>query len=338
MVREEHRLPRRSSECEAERFRYLWATAPPRLLIIRRGKLLSKILMLMPITFTLAFIANDKPRLATLLLATAFGLTSCAALQPPNPSGPTGTEPLYPILFTEDSNRKESIAAALNRLAQQTANSSSIDTQLQPVTATILNFTPKANSNLYLPKVGANAIMSEEETRESLRRFIREWQEVIGADPAKLSLVERVDQPDGSKLANYEQRTFRYPLRGNYGKLQIRFTADRRILNLTSTCIPDAERMQTILSGVSIRLKAEDAVKQVRDKGLEYTDPQGNKLTFKVPAADAINPRGLVTYILQSKDKPDALEFRLAWEMELSNAPVKIAYIDAVSGDTIAVE
>ncbi len=42
MVRECLRLARRSSECEAERFRYLWATAPPRLLIIRRGKLLSK--------------------------------------------------------------------------------------------------------------------------------------------------------------------------------------------------------------------------------------------------------------------------------------------------------
>ncbi len=289
-------------------------------------------------TFTLASIANHRPRLATLILVTALGLTSCAALQPPNPSGPRGTEPLYPILFAEDSHRKESIAVALHRLAQQAGNSGSIDTQLQPVTATILNFTPKANSNLYLPKVGATAIMSEEETRESLRRFIKEWQELIGADPAKLSLVERVDQPDGSKLASYEQRPFRYPIRGNYGKIQIRFTADRRILNLTSTCIPDAERMQTTLSGVSIRLKAEDAVQQVRDKGLDYTDPQGNKLTFKVPAAGAINPRGLVTYILPSKDKPDALEFRLAWEMELSNAPVKIAYIDAVSGDTVAVE
>ncbi len=292
----------------------------------------------MPITFTLAFIANSRPRLATLLLATLFGLTGCAALQPPNPSGPRGTEPLYPILFTEDSRRKESIPVALNRLSQQAGNSGSLDTQLQPVTGTILNFAPKGNSNLYLPKVGATAIMSEEETRESLRRFIREWQELIGADPAKLSLVERVDQPDGSKLANYEQRPFRYPVRGNYAKLQIRFTADRRVLNLTSTCIPDAERMQTALSAVTIRLKAEDAVQQLRDKGLEYAAPQGNKLTFKAPAGTAINPRGLVIYILPSKDKPDALEFRLAWEIELSEAPVKIAYIDAVSGDTIAVE
>jgi hypothetical protein len=292
----------------------------------------------MPTIPTLAFVATHRPRLASLLLATALGLTGCAALQPPNPNGPRGNEPLYPILFSEDSHRKESIAVALNRLSQQAGNSGSADTQLQPVTATILNFTPKANSNLYLPKVGAAAIMSEEETRESLRRFIKEWQELIGADPAKLSLVDRVDQPDDSKLANYEQRPFRYPMRGNYGKLQIRFNADRRVLNLTSTCIPDAERMQTTLAGVSIRLKAEDAAQQVRDKGLEYTDPRGNKLTFKVPVTGAINPRGLVVYILPSKNEADALEFRLAWEIELSDAPIKTAYLDAVSGDTIAVE
>src|SRR6266508_2976618 len=323
MVREWHRPARRLSGCEAERFRYLWATAPPRLLLYDAVNFYRNI---NPIT--VAFMTNYRPRLATLLLATALGLTSCAALQPPILSGPRGTEPLYPILFTEDSQRKESIAVALNRLTQQAATSDSTDTQLQPVTATILNFTPKAKSNLYLPNVGASAIMSEEETRESLRRFIREWQELIGADPAKLSLIERVDQPDGSKLANYEQRPFRYPIRGNYGKLQIRFTADRRVLNLTSTCIPDAERMQTTLSGVSIRLKAEDAVQRVHDKALEYVDPQGNKLTFKIPAAGAINPRGLVTYILPAKDQPDALQFRLAWEIELSDAPVKIAYID----------
>ncbi len=285
----------------------------------------------------LAFIANHKLRLVASLLA-MLSLTSCAALQPPNPSGPRGNEPLYPILFTEDSHRKESVAVALNRLAQQTGNSGSTDTQLQPVTATILNFTPKANSSLYLPKVGATAIMSEEETRESLRRFIKEWQELIGADPAKLSLVERVDQPEGSKLANYEQRPFRYPIRGNFGKLQIRFTTDRHLLNLTSTCIPDADRMQTALSAVNVRLKAEDAVQQIRDKGLEYTDPQGKMLAFRIPASGAINPRGLVTYILPSKDTPDALEFRLAWEIELSNAPVKIAYIDAINGDTITAE
>lgn len=276
--------------------------------------------------------------LAVPLLATTLALASCAALQPPDATGPKGNEALYPVLFTEDSHRKEAIAVALNRLVVLTGTPDSIGTKLQPVTTTILNIAPTANSNLYLPKVGATAAMTEEETRESLRRFIREWQELIGSDPAKLSLVERVDQPDGSKLANYEQRPFRFPIRGNYGKLQIRFTADRRVLNLTSSCIPGAERIQTSLSAYSVRLKSTEATQQLRGSGLEYRDAKGTKVSISVSAASEINPRGLVVYILPSQERTDALEFHLAWEMELSNAPIKLAYIDAVTGATVAVE
>jgi hypothetical protein len=325
------------SRWEAERFRYLWATAPPRLLIIRRGKLSIEMSANTPRTFVLALIADHRVWLAVPLLTTALGLASCAALNPPGATGPRGDTSLYPILFTEDSRRKESIAVALNRLALQAGTSDS-GAQLQPVTATILNISPKAGSSLYLPKVGAAAVMNEEETRESLRRFIKEWQELIGSDHAKLSLLERVDQPDGTKLANYEQRPFRYPIRGNYGKLQIRFTSDRRVLNLTSSCIPDAERIQTSLSGYSIRLRSRDAVQQLRQKGLVHTDAKGTIVNFKIPAASGITPRSLVTYILPAKDNPGALEFHIAWEIEFSNAAIKFAYVDAITSETIAVE
>jgi hypothetical protein len=291
-----------------------------------------------PRTFVLAIIADHKVWLAALILAMTLAFASCAALQPLSPGGPRGIGLPYPVLFTEDTQRKESVAVALNRLVSVNGNTDSGAAQLQPVTATILNLSPKANANLYLPKVGATAVMNEEETRESLRRFIKEWQELIGADPAKLSLVDRVDQPDGTKLANYEHRPFRYPIRGNYGKLQIRFTTDRRVLNLTSSCIPDAERIQTSLSAFSIRLRSREAIQKMRENGVAYTDSKGTTLNFKIPAASEINPRGLVTYILPSKDKPEALEFHLAWEMELSNTPAKFAYIDAITGETVAVE
>jgi hypothetical protein len=282
--------------------------------------------------------ANHQVRLAILLLATTLAVTSCAVLQPPGASGPRVNEPLYPLIFTEDSRRKEALTVALNRLAVQAGNYNATDAQAQPVTAATLSFSPKANSSLLLPKVGATAVMNEEETRESLRRFIKEWQELIGADPSKLSLVERVDHPNGSKVANYEQRPFRYPIRGNYGKLHIQFSADRRILNLSSTCVPDADRMQTALSALSVRLKAEDAVREMREKGLSYADPRGNQLNLKLPAASAINPRGLVIYIVASKNRPEALDFHLAWEMELSDAPIRIAYLDAITGETVAVD
>lgn len=282
---------------------------------------------------------NHKVRLAILLLASVLALDSCAALELPSATGPRGPNSLYPVLLMEDSNRREAVAVAVNRLARLSGNSSGAEAQLQPVTSTILSLPPNTSGNLYLPKIGATSVMTEEETRESLRRFIREWQELIGADPIKLSLVERVDQPDGSKLANYEQRPFRYPIRGNYGKLQIHFATDRRILSLTSSCIPDAERIQTSLPAFSsLRLKSKDAAQKLRDDGLVYTDSKGNKVDSTLPAASEIKPRQLVVYILASKNQPEALEFHIAWEIELGNAAVKIAYLDAISGEIIAVE
>jgi hypothetical protein len=286
----------------------------------------------------MAFMPTNKVRNTILLLTLSLVAGGCASLQPPSATGPRGNEPVYPVLFAEDSQRREASVLALNQLMQSTGNSEAFAPQLQPITATIGSLPADSSRSLYLPKVGAGGIMNEEETRESLRRFIRASRELIGSDPAKLSLVERVDQPDGSKLAVYEQRPFRYPIRGNYGKLQIRFTADRRIINLSSTCIPQADRIQTYLAAFSAGVKAEDAVKQIRENGIIYTDSKGNSSNLKIPQASEINPQGLVTYILPSKSQPDALEFHLAWQIQLGNAPVKTAYVDAVNGETIAVE
>jgi hypothetical protein len=276
--------------------------------------------------------------LVMILFGWALVLNSCAALQPPSATGPRTSNDLYPILVTEDTQRKEATIAALHRLAQLSGKTNGTEPQLQPVTGTILSLPPKATSSLYLPKLGTGAVMNEEETRESLRRFIREWQELIGSDPAKLSLVDRIDQPDGSKVANYEQRPFRFPIRGNYGKLKITFTNDRRVVNLTSTCIPDADQLQTALSALNVRPKAEDAIRQLREKGLVYADVQGKQINWTVPPSSEITARGLTIYVLPAENRADVLELHLTWEMELSNAPVKLAYIDAISGKVVAVE
>lgn len=320
-----------------ERFRYLWTTTPPRLWIIRRVRLSIEL-------FAMSNLLH-RPKLTARPLCLAFVcgwvlvLSSCAVLQPPNVTGPRpANDSLYPILLTEDADRTEATIAALHRLAQLSGKPNGIEPQLQPVTGTILSLPAKASGNLYLPKLGSGTVMTEEETRESLRRFIREWQELIGSDPAKLSLVERIDQPDGTKVANYEQRPFRYPIRGNYGKLQIVFTNDRHVINLTSTCVPDADRLQAAFSALNVRPKAEDAVQQLRDKGLVYSNAQGTQTTWIVPPSSNINVRTMTVYLLPAAERADVLELHLAWEMELSNAPVKLAYVDAISGKVLATE
>jgi len=292
----------------------------------------------MPIIVNMVLETARRPGFVIIVLVSALVFSSCAALQPPNVTGPAGNRSLYPVLLIPDAHRKEATLAAVNRLGQLSATSNAPLPQLQPVTGTIRGLPPQASGSFFLPKVGAGATMNEEETRESLRRFIRDWQELIGSDPAKLSLIERTDQPDGSKLASYQQRPFRYPIRGNYGKLLIQFTSDRRILNLTSSCIPDADRIQSAFSALNVRPRAEETLQKLRAKGLTYIDAQGTERTFAIPSASELTARQMTIYILPAKDQPEALEFHLAWEIEITNAPVKLAYVDDLNGEVLATE
>jgi hypothetical protein len=265
---------------------------------------------------------------AVILLVSTAG---CSTLQPTDPNGPRSSESVYPYIYTTDDVRRNEVTAELSRFVQPV--NAGVGPLLRPVTLTVENLGQPPTQPLYLPKLGTAAVMNEDETRESLRRFIKDWQHLIGSDPTKLSLIERVDQPDGIKLATYEQRPFRYPIRGNFGRLQIRFAPDRRVVSMTSTCIPGAERVQSALTGV-IKLKAEDAVNQLVNNPV----PAGDiKPTFTVQAAQ-VTPRELVTYVRPSKTNPDALEFHVAWEIEVRGAPAQRVYVDAVNGEIIASE
>ena len=290
-------------------------------------------------------------RLPLLMLTLAVTISlSCAPIQPTNPSGPRGSAN-YPVILAEDNARRETAQASFTRLSQSVVNgrnavaaaSSSAPVDLSPITATIASL-PAANGSVYLPKVGASEAMNEEETRESLRRFLRDWRDVIGSEPARLSLVDHVVQPDGTTVVNYEQRPFRFPIRGNYGKLQIRFAADRRILSISSTCIPEADRLRSALRGLgatgslSARLTAEEATRRLRDSVATASDSTPATTVPRLPASAQLTPRELVTHVQPSKTRADALEFRVAWEIDISGAQPKLGYVDAITGEVFAVE
>ncbi|HKO63394.1 MAG TPA: PepSY domain-containing protein [Pyrinomonadaceae bacterium] len=256
--------------------------------------------------------------------------SSCAPLQPPSADAPRG-EAAYPFVITEDPERREVALAAASQLFQP---ATSEPPTLQPVTATIRSL--PAGFNLYLPKLGTAPVMTEEETRESLRRFLRDWSGLIGADSTRLSLVERLDAGD-SKIANYEHRPFRYPIRGPYGKVQIRFAADRRVLSLSSTSIPNAERLQPAIASMVPKLTAEDATARIR-KGVSYESEPGKQSSLPVTAATELVARDLVLYVSPSPTSANALEFHLAWEVEVGGGASRKVYVDAITGDVVAVE
>ena len=281
--------------------------------------------------------ASTPPRVCapSLLIFCFLSLgAACSALQPPDTGGPRSNQPPYPVVLPEDTARLQQALVLWQRLLPS-GSAATAKVNLRPYTATIEGLPPTAN--LLLPKVGTNATMSEVELRESLRRFIQEWQDLIGADPNQLSLLEQTDQPDGTKLARYEQQPFRYPLRGPYGKLRIRFTPDRRVVDFSSTCIPHAERLQASLTPINPQISWDDAASKVLNLSVHVSPGPPQQPAYTITAANKPEVRELVVYAKDPSSGSGPLEVHLAWEIAVANAPFKLVYLDAVNGEAIAV-
>jgi hypothetical protein len=270
--------------------------------------------------------------MAVIALVTAG---ACAAFQPTDPNGPTSNAPQYPLGLSDVGTRLEEASVAWYQLSQRYGLPVKTEANLHPYTATLESLPANLPAPIYLPKVGSETNPTEEETRESLRRFIVEWQRLIGAEPNQLSLVERIDEPSGVKVARYEQRPFRYPLRGGYGTLVIRFRSNGQLVGFSSNCIPNADQIQTTLSGLTPKLTGEQAVNRIKTQPI--TAASGQQQTVSLPPSAAVDARQLVVYAQPSKDPPSGLQIRLAWEIEVTNGPIKWVYLDAISDEIIAI-
>lgn len=284
------------------------------------------------------FVESDIGRqlILTLILAAAMTGAGCAAFQPTDAGGPTSNAPLYPIGLSEVGTRLEEASLAWYQLSQRYGIPGRTEAVLHPYTATLQSLPTNLAAPIYLPKVGSRANQTEEETRESLRRFIVEWQRLIGAEPNQLSLVERTDEPGGVKVARYEQRPFRYPLRGGYGTLEVRFRSDGQLVGFSSNCIPNADRLQAALAGLTPKVTTEQAVTHLKQQGVAITEVNNRQQTLALPANAVVEARQLVVYVQPSKDPSSGLEIRLAWEIDIAHSPITKVYLDAISDEIIA--
>jgi hypothetical protein len=271
-----------------------------------------------------------------LLLAVAVYSWACAAAsRPPDAAGPRSSEPVYATIADRAERREIALTAWTNLTSSQGINNAP-PPELQPITATLKSI-PPLNPPLYLPKVGAAPVMTEEETREALRRFITDQATLLGAEPKQLSLVLRTDLADGTKKAQYEQHPFRYPLRGGYGQLEISFAPDRRILQINSTCIPDVEQLERTRIGPTPRLNAEQVAINLVGRSFTYTDTSGIQQTYTVARVEEINVRELVIYPLVRAGEPSVLELHRAWEIVIGDGLTALTiYFDTLTNKIIA--
>lgn len=270
----------------------------------------------------------------TICVALALSALGCAAFQPTDPNGPRSNAPSYPIALSDVGSRLEETSLAWYQLSQRYGIPGRTEANLHPYTATVQSLPANLAAPIYLPKVGPQTNPTEDDIRESLRRFIVEWQQLIGAEPNELSLVERTDEPSGVKVARYEQRPFRYPLRGPFGSLVIQFRNDWQLVELSSSCIPHADQLQAAIAGFTPKLTADQAVNRIKTQPL--TDPSNRQQNLTLPANATVEARELVVFARPANDPPSGLEIRLAWEIDISNGPIKKVYLDAISEQIIA--
>lgn len=277
-----------------------------------------------------------KHSIAMLIILLALATGACAALQPIDANGPRSDEPAYPIGLADPAARLEEASVAWYQMSQHYGIPGKTSANLNPYTGTLQGL-PENVGTIVLPKVGTDPVQTEEQTRESLRRFLVEWRPLLGADPNQLSLVERTDEANGIKVARYEQRPFRYPLRGGFGNVIIRFRPDRRVVSIMSNCIPNADRLQAALGGLTPKINSDEAIEHVRKQPVVTADVSGWKPTFTLPSSAALAARQLVVYAQPSAEQASGLQLYLAWEIEVTNGPMKMVYLDAISDRVIAV-
>lgn len=282
-------------------------------------------------------------RLVLVVSLVSLAGASCAGARDPDPARPRANEPPYPVVLAANAERREQALAGWAALARDNNLANEPPPQLEPVTATISGL-PASDAPLRLPLVeirnDAGEVLEaakEESRRESLRRFILSAGALLGVAPQNLSLVERKDETDGTRRARYQQQPFPYPLRAGFGALEIAFTDDRRVLSLSSTAIPDTERLSRALALLRPQqLTADQAIERVR--GRAFTFPGiSSPLTYTVAPDDPIIPRELVVYPVRPANDPSALELHVAWELAVGKGSTPyLVYLDALRGEIIA--
>lgn len=163
--------------------------------------------------------------------------------------------------------------------------------------------------------------------REAMKAFIERWRELLGADPSSLSLVT-VDESAGSYKLTYRQASYPFPIAGNYGEMIAVIRSDGRLMQLDDRLIPVVD------VPVKPSTDREAIAKGLIGRSFTYADFAGREQQVTIAALDEIAVKRLVVLPIE---KGDALELRVAWEIEAGKSLVWTVYVDALTGDELKV-
>jgi hypothetical protein len=283
---------------------------------------------------------------ACLLAASSLALGACASMsRPASPEQPRANEPRFAVLNASDERRTAALATWKTVLGEQAAAAAPTP-ELLPVTATLAALPPGLRDYPRLPLVVVDKdekSRTEEETRESLRRFLATAAPLLGFDLKHLSLVSISPEPSagtGAQLALYVQSPFAYPLRNGYGVVEVTFTPDLRVVELSSTAVPYAEPLARALAALAKPLTAAQAAAALANRSVTYETVDGAQQTRTLAQPDPAAVRQLVVFpVPRDAASPPTLELHVAWEVAAGGAGDPLfVYVDAATGDVLGAE
>ena len=143
--------------------------------------------------------------------AAALVLGACAAMTRPAGTGlPRASEPPKFAVLAASNERRNAAIASWKTIVGEPNAAATATPELEPVTATVKSLPSNLQTQPRMPLVRINdkSTKSDEETRESLRRFMASAAPLVGAGLQELSLVGVVDAASGAKTARYRQNSF----------------------------------------------------------------------------------------------------------------------------------
>ncbi len=254
------------------------------------------------------------------MLATLF-TAGCSA----SPQVPDSRKQNYPAIIQDSVERRERADREWRRMLDA-YGAPATSPDLYPVT-----YTPRSlagvSGGLQIIPSPPDPAMEELGTREGAKRFIDRWRELIGADPASVSLAE-VSPIDGGQRLIYRQAGFSYPVAGNYGEMIAVITSAGRMIQLDDRFIPLVELP------ARPAIEREAAASRIVGKTFTYSDIAGRPQQARIDNPADVTVRQLVVLPIE---KGNAIEVHLAWEIIAGSSLSWTVFIDAINGDELKV-
>jgi hypothetical protein len=239
----------------------------------------------------------------------------------PDP-GEAGANQDYPGIIRESAERRTRAEREWQRLLDS-SKLASMPPDLYPIIATPRSL--PGSGGVPLITTTSEAAPDESTLREAVKLFIDRWRELLGADPAALSLTKS-DQVNGEWRFTYRQASYPFRIAGGFGVLTASLSPEGRLLKLDDRLIP------LVQVPVNPALDRAAAAGKLIGRTFSHRDDAGNERELRINSADEVNPRQLV---ILPVEKPDHIEVHLAWEIIAGKSPVFTVFVDAVTGEEL---